>query len=292
MPRVFFLGSQALSWGRVVVIYMLLLGCGICSGFLAGLLGMGGGFVVVPALLFVLPLLNIDAVHVPTVAVATSLAAMVPTAMSAVLAQYRKDALRVEWVRLLAPGVALGSAMGSKVALAVNGFWITLVFTLYAVFFALRMIRPPAAGSASRPRAQAPDPGLASALPQWTVGVLIGGLSSLAGVGGASLVVPYLLSRDAGMRQASAASSAVGLVIALVGAAGFSLAPVNGVATVQNGLVGFVCWPAALAIGTAALTVAPLGVALAHRLPVSRLKQAFAIVLLIVAAASLAKALS
>jgi uncharacterized membrane protein YfcA len=275
-----------------VVIYLLLLGCGICSGFLAGLLGVGGGFVVVPALLFVLPLLNVDAAHVPTVAVATSLAAMVPTAMSAVLAQYRKDALRVEWVRLLAPGVALGSAMGSKVALAVNGFWITLIFTVYAGFFALKMIRPASKSAEPPARARAPDPGLGSALPQWTVGVLIGGFSALAGVGGASLVVPYLLSRDAGMRQASAASSAVGLVIALVGAAGFSLAPVNGLATAQqSSLVGFVCWPAALAIGTAALTVAPLGVALAHRLPVGRLKQAFAIVLLIVAAASLVKAL-
>jgi uncharacterized protein len=274
-----------------VVIYLLLLGCGVLSGFLAGLLGIGGGFIVVPALLFLLPLLGIDAALIPTVAVATSLAAMVPTAMSAVFAQYRRDMLRVEWVRLLAPGVALGSAMGSKFAVAVNGIWITVIFAVYAGFFAVKMIRQSTGVSVpALPKAAHVD--LIGALPQWSVGVLIGGFSALAGVGGASLIVPYLLSRDAEMRQASAASSAVGLVIALVGATGFSLAPTAGLAMAQSGLVGFVCVPAALAIGASAFVVAPLGVALAHRLPVGYLKQAFAIVLLVVAAAALAKAVS
>jgi len=274
-----------------VVVYLLLLLCGVCSGFLAGLLGIGGGFVVVPALLLVLPLLNIDAALVPTVAVATSLAAMVPTAVSAVFAQYRKRTLHFEWVRLLAPGAAFGSALGSKLAGAVSGPWISIIFGAYASFFALKLIRQ---GKRATPPQQ-PKSSLArriGRLPQWSVGVLVGGFSSLAGVGGASLIVPYFLSREAGMRQASAASSAVGLVIAVVGAVGFGAWQTSGLPVGQSGLVGFVCWPAALAIGTSAIVVAPLGVALAHRLPVERLKQMFAVVLLVVAASALAKAVA
>lgn len=272
------------------VIYLWLLGCGLCSGFLAGLLGIGGGFVVVPALLFVLPLLGIDAALIPTVAVATSLAAMVPTAVSAVLAQHRKRALQIEWVRLLAPGVALGSALGSKFAATVNGTWIMLIFAAYAGLIASRLIRRSVSAVAGEPP-PAPAARWIRVLPQWPVGIFIGGVSALAGVGGASLVVPYLLARDACPRQASAASSAVGLVIAVVGAAGFGFAQANDPALARSGLVGFVCWPAALAIGASAIVTAPLGVLAAHRLPVERLKQAFAVLMLLVAAGTLAGAL-
>ena len=125
---------------------------------------------------------------------------MVPTAVSAVFAQYRKQALHFEWVRLLAPGVAFGSALGSKLAGAVSGPWIAVIFGAYASFFALKLISQ---GKRTTTPAQAKSPVACriSALPQWSVGVFIGGFSSLAGVGGASLVVPYLLSRDAGMRH-------------------------------------------------------------------------------------------
>jgi uncharacterized membrane protein YfcA len=216
---------------------------------------------------------------------------MVPTAISAVLAQHRKRALHVEWVRLLAPGVALGSAIGTKLAGALDGLWITTIFAVYAGFFALKMFRPaPVCADSALPKR--PDTGLVRALPQWSIGVLIGGFSALAGVGGASLIVPYLLSRDAGMRQAAAASSAVGLVIAAVGATGFGLAATTGATIGHDGLVGFVCWPAALAIGLAAIVAAPFGVTLAHRVPVARLKQAFAVVLLVVSVAAFARAVA
>jgi uncharacterized membrane protein YfcA len=263
------------------MVYMLLLACGACSGLLAGLLGIGGGFVVVPVLHALLPLLDVDPALVPTVAVATSLAAMVPTAISAVLAQHRKKTLRAEWVRLLGPGVAFGSALGTVGARSLDGAWITIVFALYAGFFAFRLLRQPAVATVTGAR----RPHWIATLPQWSVGLVIGGFSALAGVGGASLVVPYLLMREAEMRQAAAAASAVGLVSALVAAAGFGLAPAAHAASngSGSGLIGFVCWPAALAIGTSAIVLAPVGVAASQRMPVGRLRQAFATVLLVVA---------
>jgi uncharacterized protein len=267
------------------VIYLLLLACGAFSGFLAGLLGIGGGFSVVPVLHLLLPRPHVDLALVPTVAVATSLAAMVPTAMSAVLAQHRKRTLHAQWVRLLGPGVAVGSALGSAGAASISGAWVTLAFAAYAAVFAVTLLLRPA-----------PSPGVSAApsrarhcidaLPQWSVGVFIGGFASLAGVGGASLVTSYLLTRDTGMRQACAASSAVSLVIAVVGATGFGLARAAQMASMQSGLVGFVYWPAALAIGASAIVLAPVGVAGAHRVPVGRLRQTFAGLLLVVATAA------
>ena len=123
------------------MIYLLLLGCGMVSGFLAGFVGTGGGFGLAPTLPFVLPLLRIDATLVPTVAAATSLAVVVPAAASAVLAQYRASTQRFEWLRLLATGGALGSAIGSTFAGSTNGIWITLVLAAYATFLLAALSR-------------------------------------------------------------------------------------------------------------------------------------------------------
>lgn len=264
----------------------LLFLCGALSGFLAGLLGIGGGFIVVPALYLLLPHLGVDPAAVPTVSVATSLAAMVPTAASAVIAQHRRRTLKLDWVRWLAPGVACGSAAGSLGAAAFGGPWITLLFALYAAVFALRLLLPraSAASEAGEP------PHWIHALPQSVVGCVIGGIAALAGVGGASLVMSYLMARRAEMRQAAAASSAVGLVVACVGAAAFAIAPVA--RATSSGMAGFIHWPAALAIGAAAIVLAPLGVAASHRLPVCRLRQAFAAMLLALSGLALARGLA
>jgi uncharacterized membrane protein YfcA len=273
------------------MVYLMLLACGAFSGFLAGLLGIGGGFVVVPVLHLLLPMLNVDPALVPTVSVATSLAAMVPTAMSAVLAQHRKRSLRAEWVWLLGPGVAFGSALGSLGAASIDGVWITLIFAVYATLFALKLLLAPAPSPVVPAAAPLPQRWVA-ALPQWSVAVFIGGFAALAGVGGASLVMPYLLMRQAEIRQASAASSAVGLVVAIVGATGFGMARATQFTGAQGGLIGFVYWPAALAIGASAIFLAPLGVAAAHRLPVGHLRQGFAALLLVVALVAALKILA
>ena len=268
-----------------MTVYLALLLSGVASGFLAGLLGIGGGFVMVPVLILLLPTLGIDPGVVAKVAVATSLAAMIPTACSAVVAQYRRGTLDVVWVRRLAPAAAIGAAIGSQLAAAANGRWVAMVFAIYVACVAVKMLRgspvaPTGAGRAAR---------IVGALPVPLVGALIGTFASIAGVGGASLTVPFLLSARAEMKRALAVSSAVGLAIALAGGAGFAIASAS-VATGSSELIGFIHWPAALMIAVSATLLAPGGVCAAHKLPVVHLKRAFAAVLVAACTITLAKA--
>jgi uncharacterized membrane protein YfcA len=264
-----------------MMVYLALLLAGIASGFMAGLLGIGGGFVMVPVLILLLPMLGIDPGLVPKVAVATSLAAMVPTACSAVFAQYRRGALDIQWVRRLTPAAAIGAVIGSQVAAAVNGRWVAMVFVIYTACIALKMAR------ATDANVRAAH--IADAFPAPLVGGVIGTFASMAGVGGASLTVPYLLSARVEMKRALAVSSAVGLAIALAGGAGFAIASFP-VSTGSPELIGFIHWPAALMIALSATLLAPGGVCAAHMLPVVHLKRAFAAVLVAACTTTLTKA--
>ena len=265
------------------MVFLELLVAGLASGFLAGLLGIGGGFVVVPVLILLLPQFNIAADIAPQVAVATSLAAMVPTALSALFTQYRRGFLDTKWVAQLAPGAAAGALVGAQLAQHIHGAWIAAFFAIYAGYFALKMLRN-----------RVVDPEQSSWLTlmirrvksPW-IGLGIGSLSALAGVGGASLTVPYLLLGKVDMHRAVAVSSAVGLAIAAAGALSFAVGAHTGAA--DKSLVGLVCWPAALTIAFSAIFMAPRGVAASHKLPVRHLKRAFGGVLLAVCAATLIK---
>ena len=269
------------------MVYFELLVAGLASGFLAGLLGIGGGFVVVPVLMLLLPQFNIAADIAPHVAVATSLAAMVPTALSALLTQYRRGFLDTKWVAQLAPGAAAGALVGAQLAQHIHGAWIAAFFAMYAGYFALKLLRNPVADADQSSRLTR----LIRRVKPPCIGLGIGSLSALAGVGGASLTVPYLLLGKVDMRRAVAASSAVGLAIAAAGALsfGFGFAVDADTVAADKTLVGLVCWPAALTIAFSAIFMAPHGVAASHKLPVPQLKRAFGGVLLAVCATTLIK---
>ena len=268
------------------MVYVELVGVGLMAGFLAGLLGIGGGFVVVPALLLLLPAFGISPALLPQVAVATSLAAMIPTAAAAVYAQHKRGAIDFAWLKRIVPGACLGSAGGALLASSVSGTWVAIIFASYAGYFAVKMM-------INRPRSSGAPSAVAVAItscPTPVIGALIGGFSAIAGVGGASLTVPYLLSQNTEMKRAVASSSAVGLGIALVGAFSFALASTHAIEPQgASTLVGLVCWPAALILSGGSIFMASRGVALSHRLPVARLKQAFGVVLIAACTMTLAK---
>ena len=267
------------------MVFAELLLAGLVVGFLAGLLGIGGGFIVVPVLFILLPALGVGPEIVPKVAVATSLAAMVPTALSATFAQYRRGALEVNWLWRLVPGAALGAASGSQIAAMLTGPWVAVIFAVYSGYFALKMVRdrplqPNRPGRIARGFGSVPIP---------LVAFLIGAFSAIAGVGGASLTVPFLLFRGVEMKRAVAASSAVGLSIALAGSLGFAGTATSAAHSALPALAGLVCWPAALLLAVSAVAMAPRGVAASHSLPVPQLKRVFACVLVVACGATLAK---
>jgi uncharacterized protein len=245
--------------------------CGLASGFLAGLLGIGGGLVVVPVMLLLLPAAFGPLPLLPQMAVATSLAAMVPTTLTALAAQQRRGAVDGPWLVRLAPWVCLGAWGGALLMPALDARLVAGAFLAYASYFSLRLWR----AAAGRP--------LATPWVRWPtapVATTIGVFSVLAGVGGAIFTVPYLESRRLPMTHAVGTSSGIALALSLVA-----------VAALHGGSAALVWWPGAIAVGVAAVATAPLGVRLAHRWPVARLKRAFAWLLMAAATTSMGKLL-
>ncbi|MGE5153693.1 MAG: sulfite exporter TauE/SafE family protein [Bdellovibrio bacteriovorus] len=243
---------------------------GVLTGLLAGLFGVGGGVIVVPALILLFGHLGFGGDWIPHLAVGSSLAAIVGTGAASALAHHRRGSVRWDLVLALAPGIVLGAGAGAWAAGALPKVWLTRVFATFLAFVGLRMLLPP--------RRHVPRP-LPGPLGMAAVGGGIGALSALVGIGGGTLTVPFLNGRGLGMRLAVGSSAACGLPIALTGALGFILVG-WGREGLPPGSTGFVYWPAVAAILLASVPSAPLGAHLAHALPVRHLRRAFGVLLL------------
>ena len=247
------------------------LAVGALSGVLAGLLGIGGGLILVPALLWLLPYVGVSATTLMPTAIGSSLAAIVLTAVASTRAHAKRGAVQWRLFWLLAPTVAAAAALAGAVAASLGSQALTLLFAVFVLALALRT----ALVSVTTGTRQQP--------PRWAwagFGGGIGLLSGLVGIGGGSLTVPLLLHYGVPITQAVATSAAVGLPIALFGTAGYVLAgwPIS----MPAGATGFVYWPAVLAITAASWFTAPIGAKLAHRWPTARLKRLFAAFLAVV----------
>jgi len=249
---------------------------GLVSGFLGGLLGIGGGIVIVPALLFCLPRLGIEGPDLTQVAVASSMAIVLPTS----IASARAHALRraVDWRVLsrLAPGVLTGSLAGTCLAAFISGNVLLAIFLAFALVAIARMLAAP--GSSSAPKSALPLPGAAQLS---VTGAGIGLLCALVGVGGGLLSVP-LLAGYIPLRRAIGTAAALGLPLAATSAAGYMAAGHS--QACGSACLGYVYLPAVLATSLAAVAAAPLGAMLAQRWPALWLKRAFALLLAIVIA--------
>lgn len=252
--------------------FALLLLIGLAAGILAGLLGIGGGLVIVPALTLLLTVRQVDENVAVPIAVATSLATMLLTAASAVWFHYRRGAIDWPTIARLGSGVAAGAAAGGWLATIVPGEVLARVFALIAALIGLRMIF----ATAPRPALRAPFPRL-----WWLAGPVIGAASALVGIGGGTFNVPYLARNGYTMVRAVANASACGWPIALAGSIVFALLAPGG--TGPGHQLGHIWIPGMLAIGVGGLLAAPLGVALAHRLPAAGLRRVFGGVLILVA---------
>ncbi|QOR39673.1 sulfite exporter TauE/SafE family protein [Billgrantia diversa] len=256
-------------------VFLTLLGylaVGAVAGTMAGLFGVGGGLIIVPALVFAFGLQGVDAGVIMHLAVGTSLATILVTGASSAWAHFQRDSIRREWFLFLLPGLMLGAIAGVFVAGALSGGLLGTLFGVFVVLMALRM----ALGIS--PRAGRAAPGR---LAMGLAGMIIGGVSALFGIGGGTLCVPWLSRCGASMTQAVGTSAACGLPIALFGALTFIVVGWGNPA-LPSGATGFVMWPAFLGIVLASVPFARLGVRLAHVLSARVLRLAFAALLLIV----------
>ena len=248
------------------------LALGAVAGTMAGLFGVGGGLIIVPALVFAFGLLGVSPEVAMHLAVGTSLATIVVTGASSAWGHYRKGSIHRDWFMALLPGLLLGAVAGVFVAGALSGGVLGTLFGVFVLLVAGRMVldRGPRPGSMAPGRA---GMGLA--------GVIIGGVSALFGIGGGTLSVPWLIRCGAEMTRAVGTSAACGIPIALLGAATFMVVG-WGNPQLPAGATGFVMWPAFFGIVLASVPFARLGVRLAHRLPARVLKLAFAALLTLV----------
>jgi len=244
--------------------------CGAVAGILAGLFGLGGGIVLVPALLFLFAWQGFPPQTIAVTAVATSLATIVVTGLSSTLAHHRLGSLHWETAKRMLPGIVVGAVAGAWVADQLPQKWLVSVFALYLLAVATQMgwrWQP-------RPGAQSPKPSLVAG-----AGGGIGLLAAMLGIGGGTLTVPLLVRWAYPMRTAVAVSSACGLPIALSGTVSYGVLGWD-TPGLPPGSLGYVYLPAFLGIVASSTLVAPVGARLAHRVPAGVLKRLFAVILI------------
>jgi len=248
------------------------LSTGAVAGLLAGLLGIGGGLVIVPALAILFAGSGFAAANLMHFAVGTSLATIVPTALSSMLAHRRRGSVHWQAVRTLLPGILLGGLGGAWLARQISSPALEMFFGVFEILVAVQLLF----GAGPAPHRVLPGVGR-----QGLAGAVIGCVSALLGIGGGTLTVPWLVWHRIDIRLAVGTAATIGLPIALAGAAGFALGGHQGV-WLPGHNTGFIYWPAVAGIVLGSVPLAPAGAWLAHRLQRRVLQCVFALVLLLI----------
>ncbi len=247
---------------------------GVVAGVLAGLLGIGGGLVLVAALVWVLPGFGIPAEAAMHAALASSLASIVLTATSSAYAHHRRGSVMWPTVAWMVPGLLLGGWLGSGLAVYLDDDVLRWVVAIYCLIAGAQMAfggtRKGGAGdSAAPPRGW----------PMTAAGTGIGAMSAVVGIGGGSMTVPLLVWRGVTPVRAVGTSSACGVAIAIGSALGYALHAPAG--ALPEHAVGYVYLPAAIGVAVASVLAAPWGTRLAHAIGGTALKRVFAIFMVV-----------
>ena len=243
---------------------------GLVTGFLAGLLGIGGGMIMVPFISAMLSGRGVEPGLAVKMAIATSMATIIFTSVSSVRAHHKKGAVRWDIVKALAPGIVLGAMVASLGVFALlKGASLYFVFAAFVAFSGSQMFLD------KKPAPTRQLPGTAGLL---GAGGVIGALSGLVGAGGGFVSVPFMTWCNVAIHNAVATSAALGFPIALANVVGYVIAG-QGLQGVPPYSFGYLWLPALVVIASCSVLMAPLGARAAHALPVKKLKRAFAVVL-------------
>lgn len=253
----------------IVLMYM---GAGAVAGLLAGLLGIGGGLAIVPMLVFCFSLEHIDPAVTMHLALGTSMASIIFTSVSSFWAHHKRGAVEWPLVRRIVLGIFVGTFLGSCLAARMSTGFLKGFFVIFLYYVASQMLL----NKKPKPSRQLPG-----ALGTFVVGNIIGAFSSLVGIGGGTLSVPFMTWCNIPVHRAIGTSAAIGFPIAIAGTFGYLFNGWNAEYLPPHS-VGYIYLPALVGLVVTSVFTAPFGVRLAHSLPVDRLKKVFAFLLYVV----------
>ena len=256
------------------IAYLLL---GLFVGLFAGMLGIGGGMLLVPLLVFMFSAQNLPADRILHLALGTSLTTIVFTSLSSVRAHHMRGAVRWDIVRGAVAGLVVGTFLGAFVADWLESRFLAVVFIIFVSYTATQMLLDVKPG----PSRRLPGPvGMAGG------SGVVGLISSLVGGGGGMVSIPLMVMCNVPMRNAVGTSAALGFPIALSGAVGYIYTGL-GQEHLPAMSLGYVYLPALIGIVVGTFVTVPIGARLAHSMPVTRLKKIFALILFALAASML-----
>ena len=256
-------------------IMLLLLGIGAVSGFLSGLLGVGGGVLFVPALFFALTSLGYDPEYAMHIALGSSLLIVFATGSTSAYQHYKRGAVDLDRVKIWGPFITAGVITGSFFAAMVPGEYLKKIFAAVTLLIAIYMAvgKEPVAGAVVR---------TIQLKIQKMLCLMIGGISSMIGVGGAILTIPLMTYIGVPMQRAVGTGAALGILISLPGALTYMITGALQPQDLPPYSIGYVNFLAVVAIVPASVLLAPMGVKAAHKMPRAMLRRVFAAVLMIV----------
>jgi uncharacterized membrane protein YfcA len=243
---------------------------GIFVGFMAGLLGVGGGGIMVPIFTTLFVMQGFDDASIVHLALGTSMASIVFTSFASLRAHYRNGNVSSEYIKRMAWGLIIGTFGATYLVSLINGLYLALFFTLFFTYNAISMFFDKKSSEKS----------LHTPTQNTLVGLLVGAISALVSVGGGAMNVPYLLSQRLEMKRAVGTSAAFGFPIAFAGLIGYLI---NGWdnTNLDQLILGYVYLPAVVIIALTSYFMAPIGANYANRIPTKQLKKLFSLLLIV-----------
>jgi uncharacterized membrane protein YfcA len=244
---------------------------GAFAGFAAGLFGVGGGLIIVPVLFYVFATQGYDPQHLMHMAIATSLATIMFTSISSTLAHHKKQAVLWPLVFILSPGIIIGSWFGGISASALDTKVLATIFAVFELLVAANLLLQ------TQLEQHQTNIGKITAT---AGGTIIGFISSIVGIGGDTMTVPFLHWFNISMQKAVATSAACGFPIALVGTLSYVYSG-WGLQLTDTMTIGYLQLYALAVIATSSFIFAPLGAKLAHSISEKILRLSFAFILIL-----------